>query len=395
MAAGAVLVDGLGRIAAVGPESEIAPGDSATVALGNAILLPGLINTHTHLELTGLDGAVAASDFPEWIRQLIALKAARTPGQVLAAARQGVRDCWADGVTTVADTGDSGAVIRALTELGGSGIAYHEAFGPDPALAEQQFPRWTERLAALRQYESARVRLGASPHAPFSVSGPLYAMVARYATAHGLPIAVHLAESADESLLLEHAAGGFASTWESRGIARPSMPGRTPVEWLDQHQVLGPRTLCIHTVRVNSADITTLAERRVSIAHCPRSNRAHGHGDAPLAALLAAGLRVGVGTDSVASIAPLDLRAEARAAGELGGLSSEGILDLITRGAAAALHLEEEIGTLVPGKWGDMTAFSLVEELDGSRLVDTLLTLPHHMLLTTIIGGREVYRREG
>lgn len=391
IAHGALLVDDRGRIAAVGRESEVSPDNVATISLGQAVLLPGLINTHTHLELTGLGDSIGATDFPSWIRQLIALKSARSAEQVLDAARQGVRDCWSTGVTTVADTGDSGAVIQALSELGGSGIAYHEVFGPDPALVEGQFAQWTARLGELARFESARIRLGASPHAPFSVSGPLYQRVARHAAEQGLPLAVHLAESAEESELLESASGGFARMWEGRGITLPSLPGRTPVEWLDRHGVLGPDTLCIHTVRVNDSDIATLADRRVAIAHCPRSNRAHGNGDAPLAQLLAAGLRVGAGTDSVASVAPLDLRAEARAAQSIGGLSDDAALDLITRGAARALGLEREIGSLVPGKWADLLVMRLPGEVDAARLAGTVLALPPDAILRTLVSGRDVY----
>lgn len=387
---GALLVDSRGRIAAVGRASDVPAADFPTIALGDAVLLPGLINCHTHLELTGLDN-LTAPDFPSWIRQLIALKAVRSAEQMLEAARQGVRGCWQGGVTTVADTGDSGAVIQALAELGGSGIAYHEVFGPDPALAEQQFAQWIARLEQLRRFEGPRIRLGASPHAPFSVSGPLYQRVAQYAGEMGLPLAVHLAESSEESDLLGSASGGFARMWEGRGIPLPSLPGRTPVEWLEAHGVLSPETLCIHTVRVNEGDVATLARRRVSIAHCPRSNRAHGHGDAPLARLLRAGLRVGAGTDSVASLSPLDLRAEARAAQQLAGLSDDAALELITIGAARALGLEREIGSLVPGKWADLAIVKLPGEVDAGRLAGTLLCLPADAIVRTVIGGKDVW----
>lgn len=393
IADGAVLVNERGKIAAVGRAADLNGADAETTAFPDAVLLPGLINTHTHLELTGLDDAIEAEDFPSWIRQLIALKMARSADQVRAASRQGLRDCWATGVTTVADTGDSGTVIQALHELGGSGIAYHEVFGPDPALCESQFAQWTARLAELRRFEGPRIRLGASPHAPFSVSGALYRKVAQYAEAEGLPLAVHVAESAEESALLGEASGGFARMWEGRGIARPSLPGRTPVEWLDQHDVLGPETLCIHTIRVTESDIATLADRRVGIAHCPRSNRAHQHGDAPLRKLLDAGLRLGIGTDSVASVAPLDLRAEARAAQDLASLSAEAALDLLTRGAARALGLEREIGSLVPGKWGDLAVFQLPGEVDPVRMAATVLSLPADGCVATYIGGAGVYKQ--
>ena len=127
------------------------PGRPASPAedFGDAVLLPGLINTHTHLELTGLDGEPPEPDFAAWIRRLREAKAARAPEAYLAAARRGLADCWAAGVTTVADTGDSGAVIQALAEAGGSGIAYQEVFGPHPDQRDESLAglqRQVERL---------------------------------------------------------------------------------------------------------------------------------------------------------------------------------------------------------------------------------------------------------
>lgn len=392
---GAVLLDAGGRIAAVGAAAALpAPPGVPAEFLPDAVLLPGLVNVHTHLELTGLDHQVPESDFPSWIRHIIALKAARSPADFRAAARQGLRDCWAAGVTTVADTGDSGAVIEALAEAGGSGIAYHEVFGPHPDQAEEAMAGACRRLAELSRFTSARVRLGVSPHAPYSVSGPLYTRVADHARKADLPLAVHLAESEDESLLLEQGSGAFALAWEGRGIPLPPPPGRTPVAWLDAHGALSVRTLCIHLVRVGAADIEILRRRGVAMAHCPRSNVRHAHGSAPLAALLGAGLRVGVGTDSVASVAPLDLLAEARAARALGALGAEETLRLVTRDAARALGLEQEIGSLRTGNWGDVVAFSLPGRADAGQLAEAVLSLGPDGVLLTCLAGREMYRRK-
>lgn len=395
VADGAVLVGPDGRIVAVGPAAAVpAPPGAVEEACPGMVLLPGFINVHTHLELTGLDGQVPEADFPAWIRHIIALKAARTPADFLAAARQGLRDCWAAGVTTVADTGDSGAVIEALAEAGGSGIAYHEVFGPHPDQAEEAMAGAIRRLAELSRFTSARVRLGLSPHAPYSVSGPLYARVADHARKAGLPLAVHLAESEDESLLLEQGSGGFARAWEGRGIPLLPPPGRTPVAWLEEHGVLSARTLCIHLVRVGAADIEILRRGAVAVAHCPRSNVRHAKGSAPLAALLTAGLRVGVGTDSVASVAPLDLLAEARAARALGALGAEEALRLVTRDAARALGLEQEIGSLRPGNWGDLAVFRLPGRTGAGHLPEAVLSLGPDAVLLTCLAGREMYRRK-
>jgi len=395
IADGAVLLGPEGRLLAVGPADKVpAPPGCIEQSLPAAALLPGLVNTHTHLELTGFEGLVPEQDFPAWIRRIIALKATRSPADFLAAARQGLRDCWAGGVTTVADTGDSGAVVEALAELGGSGIAYQEVFGPDPEQAEAALAGLTGRMGELARFTSARVRLGISPHAPYSVSSLLYRLVAAYAAEHALPVAVHIAESEDESLLLARGAGGFARSWESRAIPLPPPPGRSPVAWIDQQGVLSPRTLCIHVVRAGDADLEILARRGAAVAHCPRSNRRHGHGIAPLAQMLRRGLRVGVGTDSVASVAPLDLFAEARAAREIAGLDPEAALRLATLDAARALGLDREIGSLKQGKWGDLVALDLPGAVDEGRLAGTLLARVNNDVRLTVVGGREVYRRQ-
>ena len=393
IADGAVLLGPDGRLTAVGPDAEVpAPPGVEEVEFRSSALIPGLVNTHTHLELTGLDEQVTEQDFPSWIRRVIALKAERSSADFLAAAKQGIRDGWSQGVTTVADTGDSGAALQALHELGGSGIAYQEVFGPHPEQAPAQLAGLTSRLEALTPLAGNRIRLGVSPHAPYSVSGALYAGVAQLARERGYPIAVHIAESVAESDLLGFASGGFADAWRGRGIPLPTLPGRTPLAWLDQHGVLGPTTLCIHVVQASTKDLVLIAKRGAAIAHCPRSNARHGHGAAPLRSMLDHGIRVGIGTDSVASVAPCDLLAEGRAASALAGLQPEEVLRLCTLEGARSLSLDNEIGSLTPGKSGDLVAFRLPAPVDGARLADTVVTRRSDDVLATYLAGRQVWR---
>ncbi len=398
----AILVDE-GRIAAVGPDSSVpVPDEARRVHLGEAILLPGLINTHTHLELTGLDAGRPDDDFTVWIRRIRTLKEARTAEEYRAAAEQGLRDCWAGGVTTVAETGDSGAVLRALAELGGSGIVYQEVFGPHPVQAEESLDGLRRKVAGLRPCARDRVRIGVSPHAPYTVSGILYRAVALWARSEGLPLAVHLAESRAETELVATGTGAFAEAWTKRGIPVPEQTagrpdGRTaggfhsPVRYLDSLRVLGPDTLCIHTVQLDAKDVKVLASRGVAIAHCPVSNRRHGHGDAPLDALRRAGLRIGVGTDSVASVGRLDLLAEARAARGLAGLSAGEALELCTLGAARALGLESEVGSLSPGKWADLAAVAPGPGAGDPE--EGALAATSGDVVLTVVGGRIVHDR--
>ena len=392
---GAVLLDPEGRIAAAGPDTRVPrPAGVPEERFEDAVLLPGLVNVHTHLELTGFDfGGPPEADFRSWIGRVRATKEHRSAEAFAAAARRGVADCWAGGVTTIADTGDSGSVIEALAELGGSGVAYHEVFGPHPAQAEESLAGLRRRLEELGRFAGGRVRLGVSPHAPYTVSGPLYGATAACARAAGLPIAVHLAESPGESELVLRGTGPFAATWRERGIPLPPAPGCSPVEWLDRHGVLGESTLCIHVVQADEADLALLARRASAVAHCPLSNAAHRHGTAPLARFLAHGLRVGLGTDSVLSVGALDLLAEASAARRLGGLAAEAALALATLGGARALGLEREIGSLEPGKWGDCVVIR-PRTLAGAEPAEQVLQARREDVVATFLGGRDVYRAD-
>src|SRR5437763_11906915 len=160
---GAVLVDERGRIAAVGPSAGVPnPEGSERREYPEAVVVPGLVNCHTHLELTHLAGKNAEREFASWIRAIRTLKDATTPEQFSRSAEQGVRDCWAAGVTCVADTGSSGAVIEVLSRLGGRGVVYQEVFGPDPHQADASLTELQQMLSRPERHVTARVALGVS-----------------------------------------------------------------------------------------------------------------------------------------------------------------------------------------------------------------------------------------
>jgi len=377
---GAVLVDDRGIIDAVGPQGLVpTPPGARELAFPKASLVPGLVNTHTHLELTHLAGQNAEREFAGWIRALRALKDATTPDEFSRSAERGVRDAWAAGVTCVADTGSTGAPLEALARLGARGIYYQEVFGPDAGQARAsmvELERAVDRLGALT---STRLRLGVSPHAPYTVSDRLYRAVDDLARGAGLPVAVHLAESGAETQLVREGTGPFADALRARGIAVARV-ARSPVEYLSQLGVLERATgwLCIHCVQVDERDVAILRDSGAAVAHCPRSNRAHGHGAAPLAAFRRAGLRVGLGTDSVVSVGDSSLLAEAAAA----GLEGADALRMLTLEGARALGFEREIGSLEVGKEADLAVFP-----------STILHRPPQAstALLTIVAGRVVH----
>jgi 5-methylthioadenosine/S-adenosylhomocysteine deaminase len=168
--------------------------------------------------------------------------------------------------------------------------------------------------------------------------------------------------------------------------------GFTPIHWLALHGVLSQQTLCIHAVQLTPADLDRLADSGAAVSHCPLSNRAHGHGEAPLQALLQGGIRVGLGTDSVVSVGQLDLLAEARAAAGLASsLDADDLIELCTLAGARALGLESQTGSLVPGKWADCVVIRLTPGHRGSAAEQVLASGPSDVL-RTYAGGKEVYR---
>ena len=360
------VVEQEGRIVYVGPRKD-APSGGDDIDLGDVMLLPGLVNAHCHLELTAMRGFLDGLGFREWIVRLTsARRAVLTPEMLLDAARLGVDEGLQYGITTFADTGDTGAAFDAMLERGARGICYREVFGPDPAQCDEAVAALGAKVAEMQERATSLVGVGVSPHAPYTVSDALFRATASLARQRELPLAVHIAESEAESQLVEQGRGEFAEALRARGID-VSRRARSPIALLESLGVLNARALLIHCVRVDADDIGAIARYDCSVAHCPASNAKLGHGIAPLAALVAAGVRVGVGTDSVASNDRMDLLDEARLAtlfatareGRHDALATAHALELATLGGARALGLAGEIGTLEVGKAADMAAFPI------------------------------------
>lgn len=364
IADGVVAVDG-DRIAYVGPAAGAPAGSDEQ--FGNAVLLPGLVNAHTHLELTAMRGFLEDLDFRQWILRLTAARREVLDyDALLDSARYGVEEGVRAGVTSYADTGDSGTAMRAMRDAGVRGINYQEVFGPDPAQCAASIAGLREKVAALRYLETPLVRVGVSPHAPYTVSDDLFRATASLARELGLPMAVHIAESDLEQQLVVDAAGPFADGLRKRGIAVDKRAA-SPIDLLSKLGVLGEQPLLIHCVRVSANDIATIAGSGSPVAHCPASNAKLGHGVAPLAELLAAGIHVGLGSDSMASNNRMDLLEEARLAllsqrarfGSFDTPSAADVLAMATIGGATAIGLGDQVGTLEEGKQADLAVFSL------------------------------------
>jgi len=365
--------------------------------------MPGLVNAHTHLELTVMRGFLAELSFFDWVRTLTrARREVLDASALLDSARLGVVEGLRAGITTFADTGDSPAPFEALLELGARGIAYREVFGPAPAQVADAMAGLRAQVDAMRAHETQLVRVGVSPHAPYSVSDALFAAVAAYAASEGLPVAVHIAEGVDESLLVERGEGPFADFLRSRGI--PVEPrARSPIALLDRCGVLNVRPLLIHAVRTDAVDVATMARHRCGVAHCPASNRWLAHGIAPLAELLEAGLDVGLGSDSMASNDRMDIVSE----GRLGALQQRArpghgdvlpasqVLELATRGGARALGLGDAVGVLAAGHQADLAAFAFDSGAGPAHSIAAALVNAHALVARRVVVAGCVRVRDG
>jgi cytosine/adenosine deaminase-related metal-dependent hydrolase len=348
---GAVAIED-GRIAAVGAAAELGEGER----FPESAILPGFVNAHTHLEYAVYAGFGDGLSFGPWISTHVERKRRLDRPDMEAIARLGAAECLRSGITTVGDLAFSGASAHACARLGLRAIVYLEVFGLDAADAARQFG---EKRAYVADALSDRVRIGISPHAPYTCSHEVYAV----AMDLGLPLATHLNESQDELDWLLRGEG----PWQPLGEMLVEPPGISGIRSLAAAGLLDERVAAAHCVKVDAEEIALLARHGVAVAHCPRSNALLGCGIAPLDELRAAGLRIGVGTDGVSSVPSHDFFEElrtvvsfARARSERAeALSASELLELATIGGARVLGLDGETGSIVPGKRADLTVLSL------------------------------------
>jgi cytosine/adenosine deaminase-related metal-dependent hydrolase len=407
---GAVVVEGA-SIAKVSARDDLAAQytEAQVRDFGEAAIVPGFVNTHSHLELTAMRGYLEREegDFFAWLKKVTIARLERmTPDDLYVSAAWGAVEAARAGVTCVGDASDAASSsMKALKDVGLRGIVFQESFGPDPSEARKHFEKLRETVSKLRELETELVRVGVSPHAPYTVSAPQLELIAEFALAENLPLMMHAAESEAETLFMREGRGPFAKGLARRGIEWHA-PGISTIQYLARHGILRARPLLAHCIAVDDADIETIKAAGASIAHCPKSNAKLGHGRAPFAAFVEKAVAVGFGSDSVASNNTCDILEEARFATLLSRLSgdkesspqmlSAGIaLQTATTGGARALGLETQTGVLVKGAQADIAIVALngAHQIPVHDPISTLIfSSSARDVLMTMVAGREVYR---
>jgi len=328
----------------VGPAAQAPPGEVQD--LGAGVLLPGLVNAHCHLELSHLAGRlVEAAGFVDWVERLVTTRPADPPDMVRARAAAAIRELERTGTVAVGDVSNALAHLDLLGDSPLRARVFFELIGWDPAAADRILDAAHARLGSLNLPDAITVSLAA--HAPHSVSPALLAAIVE---AGGVS-AIHLAESPHERRFLHGRDVDWTAFLARRGLAHVAFvpPHLSPVQYLDRLGVLGPGLVAAHGVQVDETDCARLAARGVSVVLCPRSNRALDVGLAPVPELRAAGVRLAIGTDSLASVPSLDLWEDVLALHRaFPSLEPEWLVRAATQGGADALGFPD-LGRIAPG----------------------------------------------
>jgi 5-methylthioadenosine/S-adenosylhomocysteine deaminase len=291
--------------------------------------------------------------------------------------------------------------MRALKEIGLRSVVYQESFGPDARLAAENLARLRDEVSEMLTLQTAEVRAGVSPHAPYTVSGPQLELISRLAIDESLPLMMHAAESDAERSFMLKGAGPFADGLQKRGIDWRA-PGVSTIQYLGRHGVLDTRPLLAHCINVDEADLEIIKAQRAGVAHCPKSNAKLRHGRARFRQFIKAGINVGLGSDSVASNNSCDILEEARFATLLTRLdrdaaliNAEQALYAATLGGARAMGLDDRIGSLEEGKQADLTVVSLDsahQQPAGSPADALIFSSCGRDVILTVVAGKEIYR---
>jgi cytosine/adenosine deaminase-related metal-dependent hydrolase len=343
------------RVIGVGARPAEIPGATGArvTDLGEVIVLPGLVNAHTHLSLTTLPRDLPRGDWFAWMAAAARAAAALTPTEVRAAVRAGADESWRLGTVLVGEVTTRPEGTDEIAAQGSlSARVFFEFLGISEPRARERFEAARDRAAALVGQGHIRLRPGLSPHAPYSVWPDLWREVGQRTAERTPYLTTHLAEPPGEDEFLLHGTGPVRDYLDRLGVWDGSfpVPGRSAVSLLDEAGVLGPRSLLVHGVHLTPADLPRLVATGTPLCLCPRSNARLGLPLAPVGAFQDAGIPLCLGTDSRAGNDDLSLWAEMRALRELAPeLPAEAILRMGTVNGARALGFPELATGIRPG----------------------------------------------
>ncbi|MDR0308379.1 MAG: amidohydrolase family protein [Coriobacteriales bacterium] len=400
-----------GRIADIGYATKLKSlyPDEPTLDFGLSVIMPGFVDAHSHLEYTCMRGLINDVPYAPWKFLLNEKEQVLSPADWEDSALLGALETVRSGITTIADITSTGASLRAAQAVGLRGIFYREVGTMEKAEVDSALEAAYADIAAWRSGANPEYqRIGISPEALYTCHPLVFQHISEYA-ADGTPVAVHLAGSQEEYEFIRYGSSPFSvhSTEQERGYGIDMPPwlatGVSPVRYILNWGILDvPNILAIHCVHVDDEDIEFLEEADVAVAVCTRCNAQLGMGVAPVTKFLKAGLRVGLGTDSPAATETINPIGEMeltllmqRALNKRASfLTASQMINLATLGAAKALGVDDQVGSLEVGKCADIIALDLSNSSQApthdpnSAVVHT--TGPANILMT-MVGGEILY----
>lgn len=386
IAAGALVLGDDARVLAVGDLTALRGRfPSLPFESQRAVLLPGLINAHTHLELSDLRGAVPGGrGFVPWVDAQMKVRAQRQPEQDVEAIEAAVSESLGFGVVALGEVSNSLQSLPLLAAMPLLSCVFHEVFGVAEPAAREMLAR-ADRARAERASWPAHVRYAVAPHTPYTLHGDVLQAIARRAAESGAITSLHLAEHGAERVFLETGGGPFASWLEGfrpGHVAQP--PGCDAVRYVDSLGALGPQLIAVHLTDARPDELAIVAERKCRVVLCPRSNLHIELKLPPLLDILRAGIRPGLGTDSLASNTNLDPLAEARALQKrFPTVPALELLAMATSWGADALGWGHVVGRLQPDLYPGVIAFEHTGQppADPARFVLEQERAPRHVLV--------------
>ena len=347
-----------GMISAIRPQQP-AMGDRV-VELGNAIILPGLVNAHTHLEYSALADIIDASQFFPWIRSLLKLRGHMSPEDYYISSLYGALQSLRSGTVALGDVTFSDASPRAIADVGLDATVYLEF----TAMPDMVVPPFEEELdSRIKSLEldtrGSHIQLGVSAHSLYTV--PLTALMPmmRVSSKRQLPFCIHMCESAEEMSLLVAHSGPYATLYDKRGITW-SVYQPTPVQALSRRGFFNHEPTLIHGVYMDEADLGILQRHNIPIVHCPRSNAALNCGHADTDLWNRCQVDWAIGTDSAASAGDLDMWAELRSASLVNSLlTPDDLFEAATTSGYAAIKAPQAAGDFQSGHIANFCAVDL------------------------------------
>jgi aminodeoxyfutalosine deaminase len=388
----AIHVSSNGRISRIEPWQSANP-KREVIDWGYSIIMPGLVNAHTHLELTSFHNQLTQfRSFTDWVSQLINRRRSWFREDFISSTAKGIRLSLASGTTLAGDIASSGTGWDAASAEDLRRVVFEEVLAPSPDQADRVLSQLN--LLFKKANPNPLIIPGISPHSPYSVSPELYRRSAELARSRGMLLATHVAETRAELQFLQSGTGEIREFLDGIGVLPTHWkpPELAPIAYLDALGLLGSSCLLVHCNYLDKKSITKILKTHSSVVYCPRSHDFFGHTDHPIRQLLDSGVNVALGTDSLASNSSLSMIDEMRFLyRNRKDIKPEEIFRAATVSGAAALKYGGTLGRLRCGYWADMTVLKLPQSL-------ALRRLPHQILegagacIATIIKGKIVFK---